>query len=187
VSPSQFLAFRRSVLHSPQTLAIALILLMQGPAMLVQEVAWVKMLVSYTQERGLKRGVIETFDGKHPCKLCKKAAEIRQQEQPQDPAEKQAPHTTPAPRMGGNGRQRSAENAGDRRMHDISVPLDRRHRARFRKRRGCAGSPPPSWADCAVTNSMPCGMEESGGGQMPAPRGPGIPRPEPPHRAPRTI
>lgn len=71
--------------------AIALILLMQGPAMLVQEVAWVKMLVSYTQERGFKRGVIETFDGNHPCDLCKKAAEIRRQEQPQEPAEKQIP------------------------------------------------------------------------------------------------
>lgn len=72
-------------------LAIALVLLMQGPAMLVQEVAWVKMLVSYTQERGLKRGLIETFDGNHPCGLCKKAAELRQQEQPQDPADKQMP------------------------------------------------------------------------------------------------
>lgn len=68
-----------------------MILLMQGPAMLVQEVAWVKMLVSYTQERGLKRGVIETFDGKHPCGLCEKAAEIREQEQPQDPSGKRLP------------------------------------------------------------------------------------------------
>ena len=71
--------------------AIALVLLMQGPAMLVQEVAWVGMLVSYTQERGLKRGVIETFDGNHPCELCKKADAIRQQDQPQEPAEKQMP------------------------------------------------------------------------------------------------
>jgi hypothetical protein len=71
--------------------AIALILLMQGPALMVQELAWAKMLVSYTQERGLKRGVFETFDGAHPCELCKKAAEIRQQEQPRDPEEKQAP------------------------------------------------------------------------------------------------
>lgn len=81
---------------SPVTLlhkltAVALVLLMQGPAMLVQEVAWVKMLVSYTQERGLKRGVIETFDGNHPCALCKKAAELREQEQPQEPSEKQMP------------------------------------------------------------------------------------------------
>lgn len=61
-------------------MAICLILLMQGPAMLVQEVAWVNMLISYTQERGLKRGVIETFDGEHPCGLCKKADSIRQQD-----------------------------------------------------------------------------------------------------------
>lgn len=32
---------------------IALVLAMQGPAMLVQEVAWLKMLISYIQERGL--------------------------------------------------------------------------------------------------------------------------------------
>jgi hypothetical protein len=79
-----------------KTTAIALILLMQGPAMLVQEVAWIGMLVSYTQDRGLKRGVIETFDGEHPCELCKKADQIRQQEQPQEPTEKQLP---PAQRL----------------------------------------------------------------------------------------
>lgn len=76
-------------------LAIAMILLMQGPAMLVQEVAWLKMLVSYTQERGLKRGVIETFDGQHPCHLCEKAAEIRQREEPKDPAGKRTPEQRP--------------------------------------------------------------------------------------------
>lgn len=69
-------------------LAIALVLLMQGPAMLVQEVAWVSMLVTYTQERGLKRGVIETFDGEHPCELCNKAVQIHQQEQAPEPSEK---------------------------------------------------------------------------------------------------
>jgi hypothetical protein len=68
--------------------AICLILMMQGPAVVVQEIAWMKMLVTYTQQRGLKRGVIETFDGKHPCKLCCKAAEIRKNETPQNPADK---------------------------------------------------------------------------------------------------
>jgi hypothetical protein len=74
-------------------LAIALVLLMQGPAMLVQEVAWVNMLVTYTHERGLKRGVIETFDGAHPCKLCKTAEKLRQQKG-DDPAEPAAPQGT---------------------------------------------------------------------------------------------
>jgi hypothetical protein len=79
--------------HLRRLLATALILLMQGPAMLVQEVAWVKMLVSYTQERGLKRGVIETFDGNHPCALCHKAEKLRQQEKPSDPDGKQLPES----------------------------------------------------------------------------------------------
>ena len=71
-----------------QFVVICLILLMQGPAMLVQEVGWVRMLVTYTQERGLKRGVIETFDGKHPCKLCAKAAQIRKSREKQEPSER---------------------------------------------------------------------------------------------------
>ena len=65
--------------------AVGLILLMQGPAMWVQEVAWAKMLVSYTQQRGLVRGVANTFDGKHPCKMCVKAAELRKSEGRGDP------------------------------------------------------------------------------------------------------
>lgn len=76
-------------------LAIALVLLMQGPAMLVQEVAWVSMLVTYTQERGLKRGVVETFDGEHPCELCNRAVQIHQQEQAPEPGEKQMPQRGP--------------------------------------------------------------------------------------------
>ena len=53
--------------------------------MLVQEVAWTKMLVSYTQEKGLARGVMETFDGRHPCKMCAKAEELRKGEGKGDP------------------------------------------------------------------------------------------------------
>jgi len=77
-----------------QFAVICLILLMQGPAMLVQEAGWFKMLVTYTQERGLKRGVIETFDGKHPCKLCAKAAQIRKSPEKQAPSER-LPGTAP--------------------------------------------------------------------------------------------
>lgn len=68
--------------------AVGLILLMQGPALLVQEVAWAKMLVSYTSERGLVRGVVETFDGKHPCKMCAKAEEFRKNEGKGDPLDR---------------------------------------------------------------------------------------------------
>lgn len=123
-------------------LAIALILLMQGPAMLVQEVAWVKMLVSYTQERGLKRGVMETFDGNHPCGLCKKAAELRQQEQAPDPAEKQLP--TPRQRLAwaemvASDLLRMPVIAG----YDISVPIIACSAHDLGKGADAPGSPPP--------------------------------------------
>lgn len=55
--------------------------------MLVQEVAWVNMLFDYTAENGFVRGVTETFDGSRPCELCRKADDIRKQEQRNDPAE----------------------------------------------------------------------------------------------------
>jgi hypothetical protein len=129
-----------SVFH--KLLAVALCLLMQGPAMLVQEVAWVNMLVSYTQERGLKRGVIETFDGNHPCELCKKAAELRQQEQPD--AEKQLPAQ----------RQRLAwaEMVASEllkmpviRGHDISVSMIATTVVDAGKGSDAPDSPPPEW------------------------------------------
>ena len=60
--------------------AVGLILLMQGPAMLTQEIAWAGMLVTYTRDRGLARGVVETFDGEHPCAMCLKAAKMKNDE-----------------------------------------------------------------------------------------------------------
>ncbi len=69
--------------------AVLLVLLMQGPALVTQEVAWARMLVSYTQERGLLRGVTETFDGRHPCAMCVKAEAMREDEKKrQDPLER---------------------------------------------------------------------------------------------------
>jgi hypothetical protein len=64
---------------------VSLILLMQGPAMVLQQVAWAGMLVSYTQEKGLARGVADTFDGNHPCGLCAKAQAIRESGKQDDP------------------------------------------------------------------------------------------------------
>ena len=69
--------------------AVSLILLMQGPAMLVQEVAWAGMLVTYTRQNGLARGVTETFDGRHPCRLCAKAEDLRKSEGKGDPQNSQ--------------------------------------------------------------------------------------------------
>jgi hypothetical protein len=38
---------------------------------LLQSVAWVNMLVSYCKKDGLEQAVVKTFDGNHPCKICK--------------------------------------------------------------------------------------------------------------------
>ncbi len=47
---------------------------------LLQSVAWVKMVVSYSSAAPLKDALEKTFDGKHPCSLCKEIAKGRQSE-----------------------------------------------------------------------------------------------------------
>lgn len=37
----------------------------------VQTLAWTQMLVSYTQQASFPEAVKKTFDGEHPCDLCK--------------------------------------------------------------------------------------------------------------------
>jgi len=52
---------------------------------LLQTVAWTGMLVSYSAEGSFQEAVSKTFDGEHPCPLCKAIkkgrAEEKQQEQ----------------------------------------------------------------------------------------------------------
>jgi hypothetical protein len=38
---------------------------------LLQSVAWVGMVVNYSCQGSLKEAVSKTFDGRHPCPLCK--------------------------------------------------------------------------------------------------------------------
>lgn len=37
----------------------------------LQSVAWVSMVVTYAQDAPLSTAIAKTFDGQHPCKLCK--------------------------------------------------------------------------------------------------------------------
>ena len=57
----------------------------------MQSVAWVSMVVSYSQDAALKEAVAKTFDGNHPCALCKHIAKGRQAEKKSEspPAGKQ--------------------------------------------------------------------------------------------------
>jgi hypothetical protein len=52
---------------------------------ILQGVAWTKMLVEYSQADGLRQGIIKTFDGEHPCELCKSISKSRESEKKQDP------------------------------------------------------------------------------------------------------
>ena len=38
---------------------------------LLQSVAWVGMIVNYSRQSSLRVAVCKTFDGQHPCALCK--------------------------------------------------------------------------------------------------------------------
>ena len=37
----------------------------------LQSVAWVGMLISYSQAGSMGSAIVKTFDGRHPCPLCK--------------------------------------------------------------------------------------------------------------------
>lgn len=53
---------------------IACLHLMGGHWLALQGVAWVTMLVDNSQESSLVDAVSKTFDGQHPCPLCKAVA-----------------------------------------------------------------------------------------------------------------
>ncbi len=50
---------------------LALVLVTGGHWALLQSVAWTGMAVSYSRQTSLTKALKMTFDGKHPCPLCK--------------------------------------------------------------------------------------------------------------------
>ncbi|MBM3839105.1 MAG: hypothetical protein FJ398_14280 [Verrucomicrobia bacterium] len=55
---------------------------------LLQSVAWTGMIIVYSQTASLREAIIKTFDGQHPCQLCKAVQEGRAAEQKQRPQRK---------------------------------------------------------------------------------------------------
>ena len=47
---------------------------------LLQSVAWMGMVVHYSQNATVTEALSKTFDGQHPCKLCKFVKEGKQSE-----------------------------------------------------------------------------------------------------------
>ena len=61
-------------------LTIALLTATDSQWLVLQSVAWAGMIVSYSQKAPLKTALAETFDGKHPCCLCKAIAAAKKSE-----------------------------------------------------------------------------------------------------------
>jgi hypothetical protein len=47
---------------------------------LLQSAAWVGMIVNYSCQGSIKDAVVKTFDGQHPCPLCKLVREGKKSE-----------------------------------------------------------------------------------------------------------
>src|SRR5467141_4067274 len=58
---------------------------------LLQSIAWVGMVVNYSQSNSIKVALRKTFDGQHPCQVCHTVAsgkKSERKEQTQAPAKK---------------------------------------------------------------------------------------------------
>ncbi len=52
-----------------------------GHWLLWQGAAWASMLVRYSQSYGMETGLFMTFDGKHPCQICKRVVKGKNKEE----------------------------------------------------------------------------------------------------------
>ncbi|NDE85322.1 MAG: hypothetical protein EB056_04760 [Verrucomicrobia bacterium] len=60
----------------PATL-LAIFLMMGGHWVVLQTVAWTKMVMDYSKQSSVQQALSETFDGEHPCELCKQISRAR--------------------------------------------------------------------------------------------------------------
>src|SRR6266478_3599670 len=59
---------------------------------ILQSVAWVGMAVTFSQSATLMESLEKTFDGKHPCSLCKIVVEGKKSEKKQQAQKPPAKH-----------------------------------------------------------------------------------------------
>lgn len=64
---------------------IAAFQIMGGHWIVLQSYAWVKMAVEYSETVGFSKGLEKTFDGEHPCEMCRHVQKESQKEK-EDPA-----------------------------------------------------------------------------------------------------
>lgn len=64
-------------------IALSLIVTIGGHWAVLQSVAWVGMAISFSKDAPLADALVKTFDGQHPCHLCKVVKTGRQTERKQ--------------------------------------------------------------------------------------------------------
>lgn len=67
-------------------LVVALFSATGGQLALLQIAAWSGMVVRYSTESGLRRGLVRTFSGKEPCPMCRHVARAQQEQAKNEPA-----------------------------------------------------------------------------------------------------
>ena len=58
----------------------ALLVMLGGHWALLQSVAWTRMAVAFSQQDSLSEALVKTFDGQHPCPMCLKIRDGREQD-----------------------------------------------------------------------------------------------------------
>ncbi len=76
--PSGFLRFGQVVMIA------ALLTASGGHWVVLQSVAWATMIADYARTSRISEAVVKTFDGEHPCALCKSIAKGRASENKPD-------------------------------------------------------------------------------------------------------
>lgn len=76
-------------------ISLALFLVLGGPWAVLQTVAWTNMVIDYAQQAPVSEALAKTFDGNHPCGLCKKITKAKESERTSPlvivPAKKEGP------------------------------------------------------------------------------------------------
>ncbi|MBV9488838.1 MAG: hypothetical protein JO069_03820 [Verrucomicrobia bacterium] len=60
--------------------ALALLQILGAHWALLQATAWMGMLVHYSEQAGIQTGLVQTFDGAHPCHVCEAIKSGKKQE-----------------------------------------------------------------------------------------------------------
>lgn len=65
-------------------LIVALLCATGGHLAMLQSVAWATMLANSARTESLSDAITRTFDGRHPCPICRQIAQSRQSEKKSD-------------------------------------------------------------------------------------------------------